>query len=269
MRKQNSMPARAVYSDRKALFQQTLMMVILAGVALCAAQVYFVSEDTLGTVGTLTSIVLYGSIAVIVASRILAFHPFSTFGWPNAVTLGRTVIATLIAGYTAEISAWSLEPSERLAWTFAILAFVAVALDGVDGWLARHVGPRSAFGARFDMESDALLIMILSVLALVLGKAGAWVLLIGGLRYIFVGAAYLLPWLDAPLPPSMRRKTVCVVQGLSLCLLAAPIVSGLIAQLIAGFALACLVYSFAIDSLWLYRHRGDASPAQPIAVDQR
>ena len=251
------MPARAAYPDRKALLQQTLMMVLLAGLALCAAQYYFVSEERLGTVGTITSIILYGSIAVIIASRILAFHPFSVFGWPNAVTLGRTVIATLIAGYTAEISAWSLDPSTRLAWTFAILAFIAVALDGLDGWLARNVGPRSAFGARFDMESDALLIMILSVLAFVLGKAGAWVLLIGGLRYIFVATSYFLPWLDAPLPPSMRRKTICVVQGVSLCLLAAPIVSGLTAQVVAGLALGCLVYSFGIDSFWLFRHRGE------------
>ncbi len=263
------MPARAAYSDRKALFQQTLMMVLLAGLALGAAQVYFVSEETLGTVGTLTSIILYGSIAAIVASRILAFHPFSVFGWPNAVTLGRTVIATLIAGYTAEISAWSLDPSSRLAWTFAILAFTAVALDGLDGWLARNVGPRSAFGARFDMESDALLIMILSVLALVLGKAGPWVLLIGGLRYIFVAAAYLLPWLDAPLPPSMRRKTVCVIQGLSLCLLAAPVITGLSAQLIAGFALLCLVYSFGTDSLWLYRNRTETRHDQQPVVGDR
>ena len=39
------------------------------------------------------------------------------------------------------------------------------ALDGVDGWLARRSGIASAFGARFDMEIDALLILVLAVLA--------------------------------------------------------------------------------------------------------
>jgi multidrug efflux pump subunit AcrA (membrane-fusion protein) len=38
-------------------------------------------------------------------------------------------------------------------------------LDGVDGWLARRHEIASRFGARFDMEVDALLILALSVLA--------------------------------------------------------------------------------------------------------
>ena len=97
-------------------------------------------------------------------------------------------------------------------------------LDGVDGWLARRSGLASAFGARFDMEVDALLIMALAILAWQHGKAGSWVLLSGLLRYAFVAAGWLAPWMSRPLPPSRRRQTVCVVQIAGLCAAVAPIV---------------------------------------------
>ena len=62
------------------------------------------------------------------------------------------------------------------------------------------------------MEVDALLIMVLAILAWQHGKAGAWVLLSGLLRYAFVAAGWLAPWIARPLPPSRRRQTICVVQ---------------------------------------------------------
>src|SRR5207344_2274781 len=98
------------------------------------------------------------------------------------------------------------------------LALAATALDGVDGWLARRTRMASAFGARFDMETDVFLVLALSVLAWQYGKAGAWVLLCGLMRYFFVAAGRLWPWLQGPLAPSFRGKTICVVQfvGLSL-----------------------------------------------------
>ena len=50
----------------------------------------------------------------------------------------------------------------------------------------------SAFGARFDMEVDALLIQVLAVLAWQWDKAGPWVLMSGLLRYVFVAAGWVL-----------------------------------------------------------------------------
>ena len=93
-----------------------------------------------------------------------------------------------------------------------VLACAATALDGVDGWLARRSGMSSAFGARFDMEVDALLILALSVLAWHHGKAGAWVLLSGLLRYVFLAAGWTWPRMQRPLPASRRRQAVCVIQ---------------------------------------------------------
>ena len=44
-----------------------------------------------------------------------------------------------------------------------LLSSVALALDGVDGQVARRTRTVSALGARFDMEVDAFLVLVLSV----------------------------------------------------------------------------------------------------------
>ncbi len=49
------------------------------------------------------------------------------------------------------------------------------------------------FGALLDMETDAFLMLVLSTLVWAEGRAGVWVLLIGAMRYLFVGASFVLP----------------------------------------------------------------------------
>ena len=63
---------------------------------------------------------------------------------------------------------------------------VALALDGLDGWVARRNNTVSVLGARFDMEVDAFLILVLSVL--VVPHARAVGAAIGLMRYAFVAA---------------------------------------------------------------------------------
>src|SRR5260370_1121940 len=86
---------------------------------------------------------------------------------------------------------------------------VGLMLDGVDGWLARRGGLASRFGARFDMETDALSVLVFTLLLLRTGQAGPWVLAIGLARYIFVGVAWLWPPLAVEFPQSLRRNTIC------------------------------------------------------------
>jgi phosphatidylglycerophosphate synthase len=174
-------------------------------------------------------------------------HPFATFGPANQITTVRLTLVALVAGLVGEAA------TPGTASMAVAAAACAVALDGVDGWLARRQGMASAFGARFDMEIDALLILVLSALAYHGGKAGVWVLASGLMRYAFVGAARVLPWMNAPLPPSLRRKTVCVVQVLALIAVVAPALGPSRSSLVAAVALAALSYSFFIDTLWLAR----------------
>ena len=126
-------------------------------------------------------------------------------------------------------------------------------LDGVDGWLARRAGIASSFGARFDMEIDALLILALSVLVWRYEKAGAWVVWSGLLRYAFVAAGAVAPWMRAALPPSRRRQAICVIQIAALTLAMVPAIDPPLSTGLAAAALLALTYSFLIDTVWLWR----------------
>ncbi len=169
------------------------------------------------------------------------------FGAANTVTLARGALTLLLLALVG------IEASAPLAWTIVALATVAAMLDAVDGPLARSRAEASAFGARFDMEVDALLILVLAVLVFEHGKAGAWILLAGLLRYVFVAASYVWPWFGAELPPSTRRQAVCVVQIVSLIAALAPIVAPPWSAALAFAGLALLVWSFGVDAAWLAR----------------
>jgi len=132
-------------------------------------------------------------------------------------------------------------------------------LDGADGWLARRSGVSSTFGARFDMETDALLIMVLALIAWRWDRAGLWVLACGLTRYVFVAAGWVWRWLEAPLPASLRRKTVCVVQIVTLAVIVSPVIPHWLSVSAAAVTLVLLAWSFLVDVAWLARRT--AAPA--------
>jgi phosphatidylglycerophosphate synthase len=198
-------------------------------------------------------IIAGGLLAGIFAAVVhgLPFHKHASFGFANLVTAFRAGIVSLVAATVLFSHEFGGRDFDDLIWWTVAAVLFALALDGVDGYLARRYRQQSALGARFDMEVDAALILILSVAAMVLDKAGPWVVLIGLMRYLFVMAQWFSPALRAELAPSFRRKTVCVVQGAALCLVLVPQVTAPLSIWICGFALAALVYSFGADVLAL------------------
>ena len=167
-------------------------------------------------------------------------------GAANQVTLAR---ATLVGGVTALVAAGASGP--QLIVLVAI-GSVALALDGLDGYLARRNNTVSVLGARFDMEVDAFLILVLSVL--VCRTVGPWVLAIGLMRYAFVAAMFVMPRLRATLPFSRARKVVAAMQGGLLVAAAAPIWPLEVAVGLAAVALVALAWSFGRDVWWLLAH---------------
>lgn len=190
---------------------------------------------------------LFAAIIGISIGFLQRHHPFARFGAANQITTARAILVALVAALIGE----ARFPSVAVSAVAASLAVTA--LDGVDGWLARRDGIASAFGARFDMEIDALLILALSVLAWRYDKAGEWVMLSGLLRYAFVVAGFAAPWMRAPLPPSRRRQTICVIQIAALTLVMVPVIQPPISTTLAAAALVTLTWSFLIDTLWLWR----------------
>lgn len=205
------------------------------------------------------ALALYAVAAACVWRGLAAHAPHRRFGAANHLTVGRLALVALLAALVGEPSA----AAPALAWSAVVLATLTAVLDAVDGPLARRSGQSSAFGARFDMETDALLTLVLSVLVLQFGKAGAWVLAAGGMRYAFVLAAWRWPWLDRPLPPRWRRKAVCVVQITALIVCLGPVIAPAWSGAIAAASLALLAWSFAVDILWLARRRPSAPETPP------
>lgn len=177
-------------------------------------------------------------------------------GAANRVTLARVVLILPVVGLLFNSGAWG--PAGR--WWVVALAGLALALDGLDGWVARRTDSCTPFGARFDMESDAVLILALSALVWQSGQAPAWVLLVGAMRYLFVAAGWFVPALRGELPASMRRKVVCVVQGVALVAALAPPFPPVAATAVTGLALVLLTWSFGVDTAWLLRFGAPPRP---------
>ncbi|MEQ1502193.1 MAG: CDP-alcohol phosphatidyltransferase family protein [Myxococcota bacterium] len=182
----------------------------------------------------------------------LQLHGHATLGPANAITLARAVLVGLCAAFVGEPHA------DAMVWPLFFASGAAFWLDWVDGRIARASGRASPFGARLDMELDAITILALCGLVWQLGHAGAWVFVSGALRYLFVAAGFAWPWMNRPLFVTSRRAWVCGIQVV--CLLGAILpwpVPGL-THAIALFGTASLLWSFAIDTHWLWIRRTEA-----------
>lgn len=205
------------------------------------------------------ALAVYAGAAVLLWFGLHGHAPHLRFGPANAITLGRLVLVALLAASVGE----PVLDAQAFGWWALAVATLAASLDGVDGPIARRRHEASAFGARFDMETDALLVLVLSALVLHLDKAGAWVLASGAMRYAFVAAAWVWPWLARPLAPSLRRKAVCVVQIVVLIVCLSPWVPPAFSAALAAVGLLALGLSFAQDLWWLARHQHDSQ--EPLA----
>jgi phosphatidylglycerophosphate synthase len=195
---------------------------------------------------------IVGAVAAIVLdawlARALWHNRPARLGPAGWVTLTR---ATLTVGVAA-LTAASFNRDTAVA-TLVTLASVALALDFVDGWIARRTKTASALGASFDGEVDAFLMLALSVE--VAQSAGIWVLAIGIARYAFLAAGWAYTWMRAQLPRRDWRKTVTAAQGIALTIAAAQVLPRTANRAVLAVALALLAESFGRDVWWLWRHR--------------
>ena len=175
------------------------------------------------------------------------------------VTLARAAVAFGVAALVADSFGQPVPVT-----TLVSLSALALALDAVDGWVARRTRT-GKLGAQFDGEVDAFLILVLSVY--VARSAGAWVLAIGTARYAFLAAGWPLRWMRAPLPPRFWRKVVAATQGIVLTVAAAGVLPAAVTTAALVVALVLLFESFGRDVLWLWRNHVASKPAIAITAD--
>lgn len=187
---------------------------------------------------------LVGSLLIFLLLK--AGYPHISFGFGNLVTLSRFfIVAALVSSLIVPANAWLV----------VSLALTSLILDGVDGYLARKEGLVSDFGARLDMEVDSVLALVLALNLWLSGITGPVILLLGLPRYLFVFAAYWLPWLKKPLPYSFSRRVISVVQIASLIGLHAPILPELLIIPVSWIVAGLLIWSFGRDVNYLWRRR--------------
>ncbi len=169
----------------------------------------------------------------------------------DRVTLVRAMLTSAVAALVvADLAGAAVRPT---APAVVALAGVALVLDLVDGRLARGTGTVSGLGARFDLEVDALLLLVLS--AYVVPSLGLWVLAIGLARYAFWAAGLLWPWLRGTAPARPWCKVVAAFQGIALVIVATGWLPPVAATILLVVALGLLTESFAHEAWDLRRLR--------------
>lgn len=186
----------------------------------------------------------YLAASLFALNGIRAGYPHDLLGLGNLTTVFRmTLVVALIAPL--------VEPASR--WLIAVIALLALVLDGFDGWLARREGRVSDFGARLDMEVDSAVGVILALNIWAAGIIGPWILILGLPRYVFILAAQFFPWLNGQLPPSLARRVICVVQVSVLIGIMTPIFPDWVVWFAFVVGSALLLWSFGRDALLLWR----------------
>ena len=215
---------------------------LMSGV-LCAALAEFAGPVLVTGGAAVTGVSVVAAAGATVVSRTGRWS-----GPADRVTLGRTVLIGGCATIAVLILTGALSARP---WWLLMLAAPALALDGVDGFVARRTGTASAAGARLDMEMDAALLMVLSLIAT--QSLGWWVLALGGMRYAFVAAAWFRPQLSRPLAFSQFRRVVAAIQGVTLAAALSPVVPLVPARIAVAAALVLLFISFGRDVITLER----------------
>jgi phosphatidylglycerophosphate synthase len=200
-----------------------------------------------------------GAVVNLLLARTLVRFGAGALGPANAVTLVRATLVGAVAALV--VDGWS-RPVHVLP--VVVLSTVALLLDALDGWVARRTRTATAVGARFDMEVDAFLILVLSVQA---SRAfGLWVLAIGLARYLFVAAGPVWPWLREPTPTRYWRKTVAAIQGVVLTAAVAGILPHPVTFAALVAALTLLAESFGRDVWWLWQRHHHRPPSAAPAL---
>jgi phosphatidylglycerophosphate synthase len=237
-------PATIRLADKTAL--PTIRLATILGMLATAALLGVVSVTAgLGVAGWIAGLATgSAATALLVTARMRSDQP--TIHPADWVTLTRTLLIAGVAGLIADSFGRPVSVT-----ALVILSTVALALDAVDGQVARRTGTATPLGARIDGEVDAFLILLLSIA--VSQDYGGWVLVIGAARYALLLAGWLIPWLAAPLPPRYWRKVVAAVQGIVLTIAASGLPDRRTGMIAVAAAFLLLAESFGRDVTWLYR----------------
>ena len=155
--------------------------------------------------------------------------------YANAVTIGRLISILILTFFYSDLSS-----------NILLLGFtIAISLDGVDGFLARKLRQTTQSGGALDMETDSILVMLLTWIHYTEGKIEWYFLIPATLRYSYELGFFWLRKYDTDLPTKRVRATIAVVYFISL-LLPFLDMSG-IDHFVLSLASILIIFSFGIS----------------------
>ena len=242
-------------SEHRELLRGALIGILAVGLSVVSIAALGANLLHLSAAYVPKVLLVFASGAAVVLLALPGSHGAARLGPANHVTIVRGALVALLAGLVSE------RPSPAISTAAVVVASAALLLDGVDGRLARRSGMASEFGARFDMETDAVFVAVLAVLVWQFGKAGAWVLFSGLMRYLFAAAVALVPRFQRPIPSTFTGKLIAVVQMIALIIALAPVCGPVVSASIAAIGLLALIVSFSLDVAWLLQQPADDANA--------
>ena len=167
-------------------------------------------------------------------------------GLANAVTLARGALYAVVAGFVV------VPPETSLAWVPALCYGTGVALDNLDGAVARTVGRETEIGRRLDMAFDTFGFVAAPLVAVLWGLLPPWYLALSAARYVFRGAVWLRRVRGLPvgdLPYSDLGKYLAGVQMVFVTVALVPPVPTELVWTVAPLVLAPSLAVFTRDYL--------------------
>jgi phosphatidylglycerophosphate synthase len=183
-------------------------------------------------IAALVGVLAFVTLAALYRGRLT---PEGRFGAANTVTAVRVVLVAALSGF------------HTVGPAAAALVLCFLALDGIDGRVARRPpSTASEFGARFDMETDGLLVLVVGLKLAEVGRLGAWIILPGVLRYAYAAVISIAPRAEEA-PRSRFGRVIAGLMMASFVISAWPVEP--IHRPLAALAAALVLVSFGRSAL--------------------
>ncbi|SDK25822.1 CDP-alcohol phosphatidyltransferase family protein [Natronorubrum texcoconense] len=188
--------------------------------------------------------VLESTLFLVVGER--RHHPVTLATW---VTVVRGAAVAVLAGF---VVAGPPAGTGIVSWVPAALFAVAAALDAIDGVLARATDSVTDLGARLDVEIDALVVLVGTIVAVVDGALPSVFLAVGAARYLFVAGQWWRTHRGRPvsaLPPNRFRRPLGALAMLAIWLALVPVLAETVMRAVAIAVAVPFLANFCWD--WL------------------
>jgi CDP-diacylglycerol--glycerol-3-phosphate 3-phosphatidyltransferase len=193
----------------------------------------------------LATLLLYVS-HTLAPSRVLREVPVRPLGLANSLTLVRGMLYAVVAGFVV------VPPGTNLVWVPALAYGGGVALDKLDGVVARTVGRTTELGKRLDMAFDTFGFVVAPLVAVLWGQLPVWYLSLSATRYLYRGGLAWRQRRGRPLsdpPDSDLGRYIAGVQMVFLTAALTPAVPTEAVWTVAPFVLLASLSVFARDFL--------------------